>query len=103
MSKAVFYCSFKLKKGVSIPEYLEASKKLNDGFISKQKGFVSWKQLCDKENDTWADYITFETMDDTYSFVENSSQAGELAESFYSFINLNSCKQHFYTVEVDHS
>lgn len=97
MSNAVFYCSFNLKGGAPIPNFLLAAENLNNEYISKQKGYISWKQLVD--GDTWADYITFETMADVKSFESNSGDAGEVAEKFYSFINLNSCKQNYFTVE----
>jgi hypothetical protein len=97
MTNAVFYCSFKLKKGASIPDFLLAAENLNNGYISKQKGYISWKQLVD--GDTWADFLTFNTMEDVKSFEANSSNAGELAEIFYSFINLNSCKVHYFNIE----
>lgn len=101
MSKAVFYCSFKLKKDASIPEYLLAAEKLNNEYISKQPGYISWKQLVD--GDTWADFITFETMDDVKKFEADSGNAGELAKTFYSFINLSTCKVHYYNIERNYS
>ena len=97
MSNAVYFVSFKLKKGSSVPEFLDAAKKLNDGYISKQPGYVSWKQAVD--GNTWADFITFETMGDLNKFQEVSNNPGELALQFYSFINLNSCKVHMFSVE----
>lgn len=97
MSRAVFYCSFKLNDGASVPDFLLAAQKLNDEYISKQKGYVSWKQLVD--GDTWADFITFETMEDVKAFESDSGNAGELADNFYSFIALSSCKVHYYTIE----
>jgi hypothetical protein len=96
MPNAVFYVSFKLKKGASIPGFLLAAEKLNNEYMSKQKGYISWKQLND--GDTWADFLTFETMDDAKR-VEESNSPNALAEEFYSFINLNSCKTQFFTVE----
>ena len=96
MPNAIYYVSFKLKKGASIPDFLLAAEQLNNGYMSKQKGYISWKQLVD--GDTWADFITFETMDDAKRIAEPSGQ-NELAEKFYSFINLNSCKHHLFTVE----
>ena len=97
MSNAVFFCSFKLKKDSSVSDFLLASEKLNNEYISKQKGYISWKQLVDGE--TWADFLTFESMEDVKSFEDNSSNAGELAQSFYSFINLSSCKVHYFSIE----
>lgn len=97
MPNAVFYCSFLLKKGASAPDFLLAAEKLNNEYISKQRGYLSWKQLVD--GDTWADFITFETMEDVKKFEADSGNSGELAKNFYSFINLNSCKVNYFTIE----
>ena len=96
MPNVVFFVSYKLKKGASVPDFLLATEKLNDAYMSKQKGYVSWKQLVDGE--TWADYITFKTMDDAKR-IEQATEPNDFAETFYSFINLNSCKTHFFSVE----
>lgn len=96
MSNAVYFVSFNLKKGASIPDFLLAAEQLNDGYMSKQKGFISWKQLVD--GDTWADFLTFETMEDAQK-VSQPSGRNDLAEKFYSFIDLNSCKVHLFSVE----
>jgi len=102
MSKAIYYISYKLKKDVSVPDFLLAAEKLNDESISKQKGYVSWKQLVD--GDTWADVITFETMDDLNNFKEASKSPSELAKHFYSFMNFSAkgSKQHIFSVERDY-
>jgi len=97
MSNAVYYVSYKLKKGASVQDFLLAAEALNNGFISKQKGYISWKQLVD--GDTWADFATFETMDDLKNFEAASRNPSEAANKFYSFINLNSCKTHRFIVE----
>ena len=47
MPNAVFYVSYKLKKGASVSEFLLAAEKLNNEYMSKQKGYISWKQLVD--------------------------------------------------------
>jgi len=96
MSNAVFYVSFNLKKGASVPDFLLAAEALNNEYMSKQKGYISWKQL--RDGDTWADFLTFETMEDAKR-IEESHEPNPLAEKFYSFINLNSCRQHFFTIE----
>ena len=98
MSNAVYYIAYKLKKGASVSDFLLAAEALNNGHISKQKGYISWKQLRDGE--TWADACIFETMDDLQQFLAASRNPSELAEVFYSFINLNSCRTHFYEVTL---
>ncbi len=92
-----FYCSSNLNHGTSVPDFLLAAKNPNDGYISKQKGYISWKQLVD--GDTCADFITVETMEDVKKFEADSGNSGELAQAFYSFLNLNSCKQNYFTIE----
>jgi len=76
---------------------LVAAEKLNDEFIAKQPGYLSWTQAVDDE--TWVDIITFENMDDLRNFKKISGNPSALALQFYSFINLNSCKEHHFTVE----
>ncbi|MDR2967783.1 MAG: hypothetical protein LBU74_07530 [Methanobacteriaceae archaeon] len=66
MSNAIWFISYKLVKGASIPDFLLASKKLNNEYMSKQKGYISWKQLVEEE--TWADLLTWETMDDAKKY-----------------------------------
>ena len=99
MSNAVYYVSYPLKKDASVPDFLLAAEKLNNEFISKQKGYVSWKQF--RDGDIWADVLTFETMDDLNNFKVVSNNPSELAEKFYSFMNLSPslCKMHVFTVE----
>lgn len=71
---------------------------LNKEHISKQNGFFSFKLLVDGE--TWADYTTFETMEDAKTFAE-ANEPNEFAEKFYSFLNFNSCRSNFLSVELD--
>jgi len=94
---AVFYCAFKLKKDANAQEFLQAAEKLKNEFISKQQGYVSWQHLHD--GDTWADFIVFETMEDVKTFETNSEHEGDVAQHFYSFIDFDSIKQHYYVIE----
>lgn len=101
MSNAVYYVSYKLKKGASVSDFLLAAERLNNEYISKQKGYISWNQLVDGE--TWADFATFETMDDLNNFKEASRKPNELAKKFYSYLNPFSCKEHAFSVERSYS
>ncbi len=96
MSKVVMYISFKLIKGKSVPDFLLASEKLNNEYMSKQKGYISWEQL--NNGDTWVDFLTFETMEDVKE-VENNPNPSDSALKFYSFINMSTCKVQYFTVE----
>jgi len=103
MANAILYISFKLKKGASVPDFLAAAERLNDEHISKQKGYISWKQLCD-DRGRWADMCTFETLEDAKAFEANSKKNPTplVAKEFYSFINLFTCRMRFYTVEKEY-
>ena len=95
MRESVMLITFKLKKGVSIEEFLLVSEKLNNEYMSKQKGYISWKQLND--GDTWIDMLTFENFEDAKA-IENNPNPHELANEFYSYINCNSCKVEYYNI-----
>lgn len=97
MSNAIYYVSYKLKKGKSVQDFLLAAEKLNNEILSKQKGYVSYKQLFDGK--TWADVCTFETMEDLENFITASSTPNEISKKFYSFINFFTCKEHRFSVE----
>lgn len=96
MSNVVFFNTYKLRKGASIPDFLLAVENLNNEHISKQEGYISFELLVDGE--TWADATTFKTMEDAKKFA-NASDPNGFAEKFYSFLNLSSCKSHFFSSE----
>ncbi|MDR0373002.1 MAG: hypothetical protein LBI79_05545 [Nitrososphaerota archaeon] len=98
MSQVVFSNIYKLKDGVSVPDFLLAVDKLIKEHVSKQSGYVSFQLLA--EDDTWADSVTFETMADLNAFLDSSQNDGnELAEKFYSFLNFDTCKSNIYSVK----
>jgi len=96
MSNAVWFISYKLVEGASVPDFLHASEKVHDEILSKQKGFISWKVLAD--GDTWVDLITWETADDAKNG-ETAGAANPIAQEFYSFINPESCKEQHFSLE----
>ena len=102
MSNVIFFNSYKLKEGASVPDFLITIEQLFQENMSKHKGFISAKLLID--GDTWADYGVFETIDDLNTFLESAKAAqsngtNDLAEKFYSFLNFDSCKSHIFSVE----
>ena len=101
MSNAVFSNTYKLKDGASVPDFLLAVEKLIKEHVSKQKGYVSFRLLA--EGDTWADSVTFETIDDLNAFLESSQKdRNELAEHFYSFLNFSTCKSQVFSVALSY-
>ena len=98
MPNVVFFNTYKLKNGASVPDFSLAVDKLIKEHISKKKGYVSFKLLS--EGDAWADYVMFETMEDLNAFLESSeNEKNELAEKFYSFLDFETCKSSIYSVE----
>ena len=96
MSNAIMYASFKLASGASVSDFLQVSEKLHREFMSKQKGFISWKQLVD--GDVWADLLTWETMDDAKN-VMAASYTDAVAQEFFSFLDMESVEARFFSVE----
>ncbi len=99
MPNAIWFISYKLKKGVSAEDFLLASEKCHHEVLSKQKGFVSWEVLHD--GDTWVDLVKWETAEDA----KNGETAGAnnpAAREFYAYINMNSCKLQLYCIEKSH-
>lgn len=96
MANAVEFSAFKLKKGVSPYEFLHIADEFNEGFLSRQHGYVSRQLLLDGEK--WADYVLWETMDD----IQNAFKASEkdaVARKYLACINLNSCATNLFSIE----
>ena len=96
MSNAIFINYYKLKQGASVPDFLASVEKLVNEYASKQKGFISFNLLVD--NDLWADIGVFESMEDAKNFA-NPSSTNNLAQKFYSFLDLKNCVSHLFSVE----
>ena len=99
MSNVIMFITFKLVEGASVPDFLLASEKLNDGHMSKQKGYISWKQLV--EGEMWADLVTWETMEDAQKMMDpnmDPSSISDLEKEFCSFIDQESVKMHLFSV-----
>ena len=96
MSNAVMFVSFKLVEGASVQDFIAAAKRTNDEFISKQKGYISWKQLRDGEQ--WADLLFWETMDDARNAAV-ASCADPSACDFGAFIDQESVRHSMFSVE----
>lgn len=96
MSNAVWFISYQLVKGASVPDFLLASEKVHNEILSKQKGFISWEVLVD--GDTWVDLVRWETMEDAKNG-ETAGAANPLAQEFYAFIDPENCKNQCFSVE----
>jgi len=96
MSNVASFNSYKLRKGASVPDFLLATETLINEFVSKQKGFISFKHLFDGE--TWADFLVFESMDDLNAFVSLCGK-NELARKLSIFGDPSTLKSHVFSVE----
>jgi heme-degrading monooxygenase HmoA len=96
MSKTVWFISYKLKKGASVPEFLLASEACNNEVLSKKKGFISWQVLND--GDTWVDLTAWETLEDAKNAEKGDGTPNAIAKKFYSFIDFKSLKTQIYSV-----
>jgi len=97
MANAVWFISYKLVEGSSVPDFLLASERTNNEVLSKKKGFISWKVLID--GNTWVDLVTWETMEDAMNAEKNDGDASPVAQEFYSFIDPDSLKMQAYSVK----
>ena len=97
MKNAVWFISYKLKKGMSVEDFLIASEKCNNEVLSKKKGFISWEVLVD--GDTWVDSVTWETMEDALNAESNDGEKEPAALEFYAFIDFKTIKMKAYSVE----
>lgn len=61
---------FKAKPGVSDEEVLAASQEAHDGFLAKQKGYVS-RELTKSSEGEWVDIVHWETMEDAQAAMQN--------------------------------
>ena len=96
MSNAVMYITYKLAKDVPTQEFLLASEKVKDEFMSKQKGYISWKVLAD--GDTWADLLTWETKEDAGNAMA-AGGANADNQKFFALLDPESVKMQIFTVE----
>jgi hypothetical protein len=97
--QAVWFISYKLVEGASVQDFLLAAEKACNEVLSKKKGYVSWKMLAD--GDTWADLVTWETMEDSQNAEKDEGEANPnpVAQKFYSFIDFSSLKHQVFSVE----
>ncbi len=99
MNNAIWFITYKLKKDVSVEDFLLASEKCNEEVLSKQKGFISWEIL--RDGNTWVDLVRWETAEDAKKG-ETAGAGNPAAREFYSFIDMKTCKLQLYSVEKTH-
>ena len=97
MSNAIWFISYKLVEGASVPDFLVALENCNNAVLSKKKGFISWKALVD--GDMRVDLVTWETMEDAINAENEDGTPHPIAQAFYSFINPDTLKNQAFSIE----
>jgi len=95
MESVVELVSFKLKEEVSEQRFLAASDEMNNDFLSLQKGYIDRKLV--KKEDTWADIVLWETMEDAMRAANVASQ-NFIAGAYFECIERSSCEMKHLTV-----
>jgi len=75
--------SFKLKDGVSTEDFLTASDKIQESYLSKCKGFLT-RQLMIMDG-VWTDWVIWETLPDAQNSM-GESEENDAAKVFTSLI-----------------
>ena len=96
MPRTVWIIEFNLKKGVTEDQFLKSSKRVCQEIISKQKGYISWDQFL--KDDTWIDFVVWETMEDAKKALTAGSK-NPVAREFYSLMVYKSIKTKILTVK----
>ena len=91
--------SFKLKDGANADDFLSASDKLQESYLSKCKGFITRQLML--INGVWTDWVIWETLYDA----ENSMSKSEENEAVKAFASLigETIEYNFYPLERSYS
>ena len=96
MPNIVEFVSFNLKKGVSVPDFLLVSEKMNHEFLAARKGYISRKLLVD--GDVWADLGLWETMEDAQS-AANAFGENDAGCEYMTLLDEESVVFHDFSIE----
>ena len=94
---AIILTTYKLKEGVSVPDFLLAADKFHNIFVSKQKGLISCKLLANEE--MWSDYSVWETMEDFMATEPVTADDHAVMNDYFSFIDGDSAADLHFVVE----
>lgn len=86
MSYAVEFVTFKLKKSVSMEDFLPISDKFNLEFLKKQPGYISRKLLI--QDDILADLVLWNQASDHLNAMDKSKE-DPVAREYFSMLNLS--------------
>ena len=96
MSNVMAFCTFKLKKGVNIADFMLASDKVNNEIFSVQKGYISRSVMVD--GDVWGDYVLLDSME-AAERVSKAVMENPVAGEFMAFIDESTFNVHHFVVQ----
>jgi len=81
MKNALEIVTFKIKGGVNVPDFLQASAAMEEGFARKQAGFLS-RTFARREGNEWVDVIRWQTMADAEAASKAAMESAACAPMF---------------------
>jgi len=97
MPNAIILTTYKLKEGVSVPDFLLAADKFHHVFACKQKGLVTCKLLVNDE--MWSDYSVWESMEDFKNAEPTTIEQQTVMNEYFSLIDGKSAVDLHFVVE----
>ncbi len=95
MKKTVELVEFKLKEGVDVENFLQASESFFDEFLKKQPGLI--KRNLIKENDVWGDLVLWNSVEESQA-IEKEMTHSEYAGKYNSYIEHSNIKVKYFEV-----
>lgn len=81
MKNALEIVTYKIKDGVNVPDFLKASAELEEGFATKQVGFLS-RTFARREGNEWVDVIRWQSMADAEAASKAAMESPACAPMF---------------------
>lgn len=81
MKNALEIVTYKIKDGVNVPDFLKASAELEEGFATKQEGFLS-RTFARREGNEWVDVIRWQSMADAEAASKAAMESPACAPMF---------------------
>jgi len=97
--KFVEYGYFELKKDVDENEFLNAAKKFNEEYFTKQRGFISNKLMKDEKG--WVDLSTWDNVEDAHE-AGKKMRFNEVAANYLTFIDRSTLNFKYFSIEQEY-
>lgn len=94
MKNALEIVTYKIKDGVTIPDFLTASAEMEERFAKKQEGFLS-RTFARGEGNDWVDVIRWKTMADAEAASKAAMESAVCAPMFGMIDEASTKMMHF--------